>query len=401
MGSFMNAIKISDNVYWVGAIDRTLKEFHGYRTPRGTTYNAYLILADKITLIDTVKEEYFDEMMARIGQVIDPSKIDYVVSLHSEPDHSGSLVKLQEMIKPQKFFASSTGAVTLSEEFPKIKDIIAVKELEKLSLGNMNLTFVETKMLHWPDSMVAYLDSEKILFSQDAFGMHYGSYERFDDELPWDVIIWEAKSYYANIILPYSELVIKAIEKLTSLNFELKMIAPDHGPIWREKLSQILDYYIEWANQKVCKKAVVVYDTMWHSTEKMGKILCEGLSDAGTQPMLYPLSSSHRTFIATAVLESGALIVGSPTLNRNVLPSIADILTYLKGLQPKNLIGAAFGSYGWSGESTKIINDCLQGMDVKIESEPIRCRYSPKNGDYLKLYDLGKSIAQKLRMLCK
>ncbi len=401
MENLMNAVKITDSVYWVGAIDRSLKEFHGYRTPRGTTYNAYLIMADKITLIDTVKEEFFEEMMARISTVIDPSKINYVVSLHSEPDHSGSLVKLQERIKPEKTFASLTGVTTLNEEFPKITVVTAVKELEKLSLGNMSLTFAETRMLHWPDSMVAYLDKDKILFSQDAFGMHLGCYERFDDELPWDTLVWEAKSYFANIIMPYSDLVIKTIEKLSGLNLDLKLIAPDHGPIWREKIPQIMDHYLKWANQKVCRKALVVYDTMWHSTEKMAKILCEGLSDAGTQPMVFPLSSSHRTYIATEVLEAGALLVGSPTLNRNVLPSVADILTYLKGLRPKNLIGSAFGSYGWSGESTKIINDYLHDMGVKIESEPIHCRYTPKHEDYQKLYDLGRSIAQKLDMLCK
>jgi len=401
MPGIYKAVKVTDKVWWVGVIDRSLKEFHGYRTPRGTTYNAYLVMADRITLIDTVKKPHFSEMMERISSVVDPSKIDYIISNHAEMDHSGCLIEAMEAIKPEKVFASTVGASVLRDELHGIGEITPVKDGETLSLGNMNATFIESRMLHWPDSMMTYLDSEKLLFSQDAFGMHLGTYKKFDDEIPWDMLEWEAKTYYANIILPYSDFVLKFFDKLGGLNLDIKTIAPDHGPIWRSRIPQILELYKKMAAQKFCERAIVVYDTMWHSTEVMAKAICEGLDSQGIETMLYPLESSHRTFIATELIEAGALIVGSSTLNRNMLPRVADILTYLKGLSPRNLIGASFGSYGWSGEAADQIAKMLGEMKVNLVTDPLKVKHVPKSEDLKKCYELGALLGEKLREGCK
>lgn len=397
-GTF-KAIKITDKVYWVGVIDWALRDFHGYLTQRGTTYNAYLVLADKITLMDTVKAPFKNEMMSRISTIINPSDIRYIISDHSEMDHTGSLPQVIEEIKPEKVFASATGANTLKEHFHLDYDITAVKDGESISLGNMNVSFYETKMLHWPDSMFSYLPDEALLFSQDAFGMHLASSERFADEIAEDILEYEGAKYYANIILPYSPLVLNLLEKVKNLGIDIKIIAPDHGPIWRKDLNKILELYSKWASQKPTNKAVIVYDTMWQSTAKMAQAISEGLTSGGTHTIVMPLKSAHRSDIVTEILDAGALLVGSPTMNNNLFPTIADTLTYLKGLKPRNLMGAAFGSYGWSGEAVNHINDILKAMKVDIIAEGLKVKYVPDKSALEKCHSLGAQIAKKLQEL--
>ncbi len=280
MSSVYSAIKISDHVYWVGAIDWTIRDFHGYTTPRGSTYNAYLIMAEKITLIDTVKAPFKDEMLARIKSVVDPSQIKYIISNHSEMDHSGCLAEVIDLIKPEKVFASALGIKALKDIFHDEHEITAVKEGESLSLGDMELNFMETRMIHWPDSMFSYLAQDQVLFSQDAFGLHLASLERFDDEIPAATLEYEAATYYANIVLPYSPVVLKALEKVKAKGWEIKYFAPDHGPVWRKDLGIIVELYQKWAAQKPTAKAVVVYATMWHSTEKMARAVAAGITQA-------------------------------------------------------------------------------------------------------------------------
>lgn len=395
------AVKVSEHVWWVGAIDRTVKEFHGYRTPRGTTYNAYLIIAEKITLVDMVKESFYDEMMCRIEDIIDPSKIDYIVSNHAEKDHTGCMLKVLECVKPEKIFTSTMGAMAIKEQFRIDPGLTVVKEGETISLGNMNLTFKETRMLHWPDSMVSYLDADGVLFSQDIFGMHLGSYKRFDDEITWDMLEWEAKTYYANIITPYSDQVLAMLDKFPQLGFNIKLVCPDHGPIWRKDFAKILELYRKWATQKSCMKVVLLFDSMWHATEMMAHAIAEGLTIGGADVYMYPLGTSHRTFIMTEVLESSGFICGSSTLNKNLLPEMADILTYIKGLSPRSLTGFAFGSYGWSGEAAKQISEVMTQMKVEQLYEPFRVKYTPSDEDLKKLFDMGKETAIKLSEKCK
>jgi len=396
MNSPYKAVKVTDDVWWVGAVDWNIRDFHGYRTPRGSTYNAYLIMADKITLVDTVKAPFREEMLARIADVIAPSRIDYIVSNHSEMDHSGCLPEVIAAVKPEKVIASAVGAKTLRELFPIGTELTVVKDGETLSLGNRTLTFMETRMIHWPDSMFAYLNEEKLLFSQDGFGMHFASLERFDDQIDPAILDYEAATYYANIILPYSPLVLKLREKVTAAGLSFKMIAPDHGPVWRKDIGGIIGRYASWAAQKPTAKAVVVYATMWHSTEKMARAISEGLAAGGLRVKLMSLDEVHRSEVVYELLCAGALAVGSSTLNNNMLPGMADVLTYLRGLKPQNLVGAAFGSYGWSGEAMRQIEDCLTGMKVEIAEEGIRVKNVPDEGVLAGCYELGMGMAQKV-----
>jgi flavorubredoxin len=397
MSNIYSAIKISDHVYWVGAIDWTIRDFHGYTTPQGSTYNAYLVMADKITLIDTVKAAFREEMLARIKSVIDPAQIKYIISNHSEMDHSGCLPEMIDIIKPEKVFASAVGVKTLKELFHDQQEIIAVKDREKLSLGNMELTFMETRMIHWPDSMFTYFAKDELLFSQDAFGMHLATLERFDDEIPAATLEYEAATYYANIVLPYSPMVLKALEKVIATGWKIKIIAPDHGPIWRKDIAGIISLYQKWASQKPTAKAVVVYATMWHSTEKMASAIAEALAQEGIKVKLMSMNEVHRSEVVYELLDAGALIVGSSTLNNNILPQMADVMTYLKGLKPANLIGASFGSYGWSGESVRHLEDMLKEMKVSVAAESVAVKHVPDAVALTKCQELGKAIAAKLK----
>jgi flavorubredoxin len=312
-------------------------------------------------------------------------------------DHSGCLSEVIDLIKPEKVFASAVGVKTLQELLHHQHQIIPVKDGETLSLGNMELTFMETRMIHWPDSMFTYLAKDELLFSQDAFGMHLATLERFDDEIPAATLEFEAATYYANIVLPYSPIVLKTLEKVAVAGLKIKIIAPDHGPIWRKDIGWIIDRYKKWASQKPTTKAVVVYATMWHSTEKMARAISESLAQAGVKVKLLSMNETHRSEVVYEVLEAGALIVGSPTLNNNILPQMADVMTYLKGLKPANLIGAAFGSYGWSGESVKNLEAMLKEMKVEIAAETVSVKNVPVSSVLEKCHELGKTIAAELK----
>nr|HPK54774.1 FprA family A-type flavoprotein [Smithellaceae bacterium] len=357
----------------------------------------YLVMGDKITLIDAVKAPFKEEMLARIKSVIDPAQIKYIISNHSEMDHSGCLPEVIDLIKPEKVFASAVGVRTLQEIFHGPQEIVPVKDGETLSLGNMELSFMETRMIHWPDSMFTYLAAERVLFSQDAFGMHLATLERFADEISAATLEYEAATYYANIVLPYSQVVLKALEKVAKTGWKINIIAPDHGPVWRKDISTIIGLYQKWAAQKPAAKAVVVYATMWHSTEKMAAVIAESLAQEGIKVKLLSMNEAHRSEVVYEVLDAGALIVGSSTLNNNILPQMADVMTYLKGLKPANLIGAAFGSYGWSGESVRDLEQILKDMKVEIASPAVSVRFVPDNAVLEKCRELGKTMAAELK----
>jgi flavorubredoxin len=396
---YLNAIEISRGVYWVGAIDWSIRNFHGYATDAGSTYNAFLIVADKITLIDTVKSQYKDEMLARIASVIDVDEIDYIVSNHAEMDHSGALPYFISLAKPEKVFASKMGVKALTAHFGIDFPITAVGTGDELDLGGMTLSFIETRMLHWPDSMFTYLKESKIIFTQDAFGMHLASSFIFADQNPSETIRWESEKYYANILMPYSGKVSALLDSIAEMELELDMIATDHGPIWRrpEDIAKILDWYREWSEQAPTMKAVIIYDTMWGATCKMSASIADGLRSVGADVKVLPLSGSDRSEVVTEVLASGALIVGSPPINNQIFQTLADVLTYIKGLRPKNLIGAAFGSYGWSGEAVKQLNQYFQDMSVDLVSDGIKVLYTPTDEDLERCFQLGVDIGVELK----
>ena len=326
----MQAVQISEKVYWVGAIDWNLRDFHGYATHRGTTYNAYLVLGEKPTLIDTVKKEFYDEMMQRIQSVLDPKKIKIIISNHSELDHSGALARTLAAIEPDEVYVSAMGLKNITAHFHRDLKLKVVKTGDKIDLGGDTISFTEARMLHWPDSMFSYLENEKILFSNDVFGMHLATDQLFDDQNEERVWLAEAEKYYANIVLPYSDIVIRFLEQVKKMGLAPKVIAPDHGFIWRKEPSRIVELYATWAAQKPTDKAVIVYDTMWGSSEKMARQIADGLSSGGTQVRVLSMHHNDRSEVALALLDSAALIVGTPVLNSQIFPARADVLCYLK-----------------------------------------------------------------------
>ena len=392
----MRPIEIVKDIYWLGVIDWNIRDFHGYSTKQGTTYNAYLIIDEKITLIDTVKKEFVDELVTNISQIVDPKKIDCVISNHTEMDHSGGLPRVMHKVGEDKpLYCSKMGHKNLSRHFSQKWNYQPVENGGELSLGKRTLTFMETRMLHWPDSMFTYVKEDKILFSSDAFGQHYAGPERFDNEIG-DAIMPHAKKYFANILLLYSPLILKLVDKVTQIGLALDMICPDHGIIWRQDPSKIINAYVEWSNQEPKRKAIVVYDTMWHSTETMAEAIVDALGQEGVDAKPMHLRRCHRSDILTEVLDAGAIIIGSPTLNNGLFPTVSDFLTYMKGLRPKNKIGAAFGSYGWSGEAVKLINKELEAMKCEVIDPGVKVQYVPNDQGIQACHELGKKIAQAL-----
>jgi len=403
MSKNLNAIQIADKVYWVGVIDWGIRNIHGYTTDRGTTYNAYLVMDDKITLFDTVKKGFEDEFLSRISSIVNPEKIDYIISNHSEPDHSEVLPEIIKAVKPEKVFASVMGKKTLNAHYHDLNmEITAVKDGEELSLGSKTVKFMETRMLHWPDSMFSYLVEDKVLLTQDAFGMHLASSERFGEELPWGVLKTHVSGYYANIITPYSSHVAKLFEKIDTSGLEVNIVAPDHGPVWRnmENFRKVLSLYKKWSARRLDEKVVIIYDTMWKSTEKMARHIEDGARSSGVTVEMMPLYSFERSMIALEMLDASAVIVGAPTLNNNIFPSLADVLTYMKGLKFKTPYGAVFGSYGWSGEGNKLLREYLEAMGVEIVDE-IKSKFVPDDKVKEECFELGQAVANKVKEFIK
>jgi flavorubredoxin len=393
----MEPITIAKGIYDVGVTDWNIRDFHGYSTDLGTTYNAYLIVDDKIVLVDTVRKEFSDQLLDNISRVVDPKKIDFVVSNHTEMDHSGGMARVMHRIGEDKtIYCSKMGHQNLARHFPQKWNYIPVTNGEELSLGNRTLKFLETRMIHWPDSMFTYLMEDQILFSSDGFGQHYAGPEKFDDQIG-DEIMYHAKKYFANILLLYSTHIQKLLDKVLDLGLEFKMICPDHGVIWRKNPSKIVDAYVRWCRQEPKKKAVVVYDTMWHSTEKMANAIASGINREGVPAKPLHLRKWHRSEIMTEVFDAKAIVFGSPTLNNQLYPSLADIFTYMKGLKPLNKIGAAFGSYGWSGEAVKMINKELEAMKFDIIDPGVRIQYIPDSDSLETCYELGRKVGKAVK----
>jgi len=394
----MPPIEVLKDIYWVGAVDWNIRDFHGYSVDKGSSYNAFLAIDDKVTLFDTVKKGFKNDLIGNIRQIIDPAEIDYLIVNHVEMDHSGLIAEIADLVQPEKIICSEMGKKNLlahfhQEEWP----YEAVKTGDTISLGKRSVQFIETRMLHWPDSMFSYIPEDRLLISSDAFGQHLASSERFDDEVDLSMLLGHAAKYYANIILPYSALVQKLLAQVREIGLKIDMIAPDHGLIWRKNPQKILEHYDMWSQQKSKVKALVIYDTMWHSTEMMAKAIVEGLVEQGVSVQLFDLSSTHRSDIITEVLDAGALIIGSSTLNNGMLPHMADLLHYMKGLRPAKKIGAAFGSYGWSGEAVKLITTAMEEMKFEILDPGIKVQYVPQDDDLKKCADLGRKIARTLK----
>ena len=393
----MKALKLKEGIYWVGAIDWDLRNFHGYVTQRGSTYNAYLIIDDKITLIDNVKSYLYEEMITRIKDIIDPSKIDIIIQNHIEMDHSGGLPELIKLIPKATLYTNANGVKGLKRHFKQDWNFQEVKNGESISIGKRTLSFLTTPMVHWPDNQFTYCPEEKILFSNDGFGQHIASTEHFAKDLPKGIVLEEAKKYYANIVLPYSKQVQNVLKVAKGL--DIHMICPSHGVIWTEEnIPEIISAYINWANNVSDRhRALVIYDTMWKSTQKLAYTISEAFEEEGVSTQLMNLQTNHISDIMTEVIDAKFIAVGSPTLNSSILPTVAAFMYYLKGLSPKNKIGLAFGSYGWGGQSIPILQELLQdpkqcGFEMM---EPIKTQYIP---DQEELNNIKNNLRQQIKI---
>jgi flavorubredoxin len=384
--------EIVEGVYWVGAIDWNIRNFHGYITHRGTTYNAYLIVDEKIALIDTVKSHFFPEMIERIKKIINPEKIDYVISNHTEPDHSGSILKTLKAAKNAELIASDRGVKGLKKYYGEDLEATSIKEKPTLSLGKYTLNFVPVPMVHWPDSMVTYVPEAELLLPNDAFGQHLASSKRFDDEVDQAVLMQEATTYYANIVMPLWRSVSRAFDVVKDL--KIKIIAPSHGVIWRTDPGKILSKYQSWVSGESEKRVVIVYDSMWGSTEMIANALVEGISGKGVPVSVHKLGVTHNSDVIADILEAKAVLVGTPTLNNGIFPTVASFLTYMKGLKPRNKIGAVFGSYGWAGGAKKAAESEVKAAGLELIENDLDYVFKPTKDELDKAVKFGESIGK-------
>ena len=370
-------ITLKEGIDWVGYIDWTVRDFHGYKTESGSTYNAYLIRDEKNAIIDAVKAPFVEKYLDHIRALAPLESIDYIVCNHAEPDHSGGLPGAMEACPNATLVCNEKCRDALEKHF----DTSAwkwhiVEDGDEISLGQRTLSFLNTPMVHWPESMFTYVKEDKILFSMDAFGQHYASAFRFDDEEPLDVILHEAKAYYANIVMLYGRPISQTLERAAEL--EIKMIAPSHGVIWRSHLKEVFEAYQKYVVCKPRAKVIVLYATMWKATEKMAEAILEGAHECNVEARYYNVDTTHATTIATEVLDCAAIAIGTPTLNNSLMPNMAGVLCYLSGLRPTNKRGFAFGSYGWSKRGgASAVEDSMKEMKIEMMRDPLRAQYVP------------------------
>jgi anaerobic nitric oxide reductase flavorubredoxin len=395
----MVKVSLKDGVNWVGVIDWNLRDFHGYVTYRGATYNSYLILDEKIALVDTVKSTFSEELVEKISELTSFEKIDYIIVNHVEMDHSSGLPVIAKLAKNAKIIASTRGKDALIEHYGSdFERVETVKTGDEIKLGKRTLRFIEASMLHWPDSMFTYLVEDKILMPNDAFGQHLASSGRFDDEVDEHVLMEEAATYYANILMPFAPLITRKIQEVIQMKIPIDMIAPSHGIIWRKDPSKIIKAYLDWSSGAANKnKVTVVFDTMWGSTDKMARAIAEGATNQGVEVKLLKLRASSYSEAVTEILDSKAVLVGSPTINNGIFPTIGGLLTYLTGLKPRGKLWGFFGSFGWGGGAVKGMSEIAKNAGFEVYDQSVEVKYVPDRGDLKKCFEFGQQIAQKIK----
>lgn len=400
----MTHLELMKDIYYVGYVDWEVRNFHGYSTHKGSSYNAYIVKGDKIVLIDTVKRPYFNYFLENIKKVCDPAKVDYFIVNHVEMDHSGSFPLIIKHLPNAEIIASKNGVENLKLHFhEEVKDetfneIRAVKVGDTLDIGNgKKFTFVPIPMIHWPDSMVSFMtddNGKNVLFSNDAFGQHFATSQRWDDENDLSEIMWEAEKYYANILLHLSKLIAKTLPAVGALPIEI--ICPSHGVCWRKYIPEILEKYTKWSAGEIKQNSVlIVYDTMWGSTEKIAKALYKEINHRGIPVKRFRLTYADYSDVITEAMKAKAILVGSPTLNNGLYPLVAEYLNYQRGLKPMNKIGMAFGSYGWGGGAVKEIMKELEATGIYVLDEKIELKFVPKPED-LDLKNIVDKLIEKM-----
>ena len=394
------SFKINDNVTWVGKIDWELRKFHGeeYSTHRGSSYNSYLVRDEKIALIDTVWGPFAKEFIENLKKEIDLDKIDYIIANHAESDHSGSLPELMKEIPNTPIYCTSNGIRSLKGHYHKDWNFIPVKTGDKLSLGKKEITFVEAKFLHWPDTMFSYLTGDNILFSNDAFGEHYASELMYNDLVDQAELFQEAIKYYANILTPFSKFVEQKINEVVGFNLPLNMICPSHGIIWRDNPLQIVNQYMKWAKDYQENQITIIYDTMWDGTRRMAEAIAKGIKsiDGDVIVKLFNSSRSDKNDIITEIFKSKAVLVGCPTVNKGILNSLAGLLEEIRGLAFKNKKATAFGTYGWSGESVKVLTEGLQKAGFQVMTDGLKVLWNPDEEGMNASFEFGIKVVENL-----
>lgn len=389
-------VQLTEGIYWVGVVDWGLRHFHGHElsTHRGSSYNAYLIMDEKTVLVDTVWSPFTREFVENIRELVDPSSIDIVVANHSEVDHSGALPEIMRLAPNAELVVSKRGMQSVEGHYHQNWNYRGVKTGDRIPIGRNELVFVEAPLLHWPDSMFTYVAGANILMPNDAFGQHYATASRFNDEVDQKELTEEALKYYANILTPYSDRVLRKIDELLALDLAVEMICPSHGVLWRKDPLQIVTKYQEWARQEAGPRAVILYDTMWNGTRKMADAIGDGLLDKGVDYKILPMAETDRNDALVECFRSRTIVVGSPTLNNGILPTISPILIDLKGFKFKNKLAAAFGTYGWSGEALKLIQDHLADCKFSLIGDGIQCKWQPTADDLEQCRAFGREIAE-------
>ncbi len=402
----MKSVELAPGVHWVGAIDWNLREYHGYTLP-GTTYNAYLVRGEKTALIDGAYHGFEKEVLGRIRSVCDPAEIDCIVVNHIEMDHSGTLPEFVRRMPGTPIYCTARAKAGLARHYDTTGwEIRVVRSGDTLDLGGKTLTFLEAPMLHWPDSMFTYLGEDAILFPNDAFGQHVASAARFDDELGIDAAMAHAKKFFANLIIPLAPKVLKKLDEVGKVGIDIRMIAPSHGIIWRSHAGEILKAYTDWSHGVSKDKVTIVYDTMHGSTTMLAKAIAEGVMAEGVDLRVCLLrdgryEGTHRSDIVTEILDSKAVLVGSPTLQDEVLPTVAGFLSYLRGLQPGRLtakkIGCGFGSHGGMGGAVARIEEALKEAGIEVIDGGFQVNYRPDEDELTRAYELGRRVAREIR----
>ena len=391
----MASLELKNGIYWVGAVDYDVRDFHGYATPQGTTYNAYLIMDEKIVLVDTVKKGFGPDLLSHIAERTDPARIDYIIVNHVEPDHSGALLEVLDIAKNATLVTSQKGREGLMKHYPipdRAWKVVATGDV--INIGRRNLKFVTAPMVHWPDSMFTYVVEDKVLLPNDAFGQHWAHPLRFADQVGEEFCMEEAAKYYANILMPLGPVIAKKIEELCRMGIAVDMIAPSHGAIWRTNTSRIIAAYTDWTAFKAKPKIVIVYDTMWHSTEKLARRLVELLAGQDIEVKIYSIRKSDMSQVMRDILDAKVLLIGSPTLNADMFWTLGGFLTYLRGLKPQKKRVGIFGSYGWAGGGSRAIRREVEAMGLEVIEPAFEVQYVPQEEELRKLEEYAKVVVR-------
>lgn len=372
---------MTDKVTWVGKTDWELRHFHGdeLSTDKGTSYNSYLIRDEKTVLIDTVWGPYGREFVEALEEEIDLQKLDAVIMLHGESDHSGALPLLMEKIPDTPIYCTNNAVKSLKGLYHKDWDFHPVKTGDQFSLGETTLTFVEARMLHWPDTMFAYMSGENILFSSDGFGQHYATEMLYNDLVDQNELFQEAMKYYANILTPFNKMVASKIKEILAMELPLDQICTSHGVIWRKDPAKIIEKYLEWADDYQEDQITVFYDTMWEGTRQLAEAIVRGIQqeDPKTTVKLFNLAKTDKNDLLTEVFRSKGILVGSPTVNKGITHATAGLLEMMEGLSFKKKKAGAFCSYGWSGEAAGVIEKRLEAAGFDLTVSSIRSLWNP------------------------